>query len=204
LVIDSVKLPRRLRIHKFGAAPTIDFFFYVILPIDQLLAAHTLREGIGHEICPEVEMHKTLITVTALAACAFTGSTVRLSAQSARDSAKAPAVSRQPKSATTATLLSVVPGLGHLYAEDRRTGYVLATLFVGEIAFGVAGENATSSPIIALLVGGTWWYGVIDAHNAVARYNRSLSADKARVTIAPLVVTGTHGRGGLTVAVRLR
>jgi hypothetical protein len=152
---------------------------------------------------PELEMHKTLIAVTALAACAFTGSTLRLSAQTAPDSAKAPAVPRQPKSATTATLLSVVPGFGHIYAEDRRTGYVLATLFVGEIAFGVAGENATSSPVLALLVGGTWWYGVIDAHNAVARYNRSLSAEHTHLTVAPMVTSGAHRKVGLAVTVPL-
>ncbi len=107
----------------------------------------------------------------------------------------------KPKSALTATLLSgAVPGFGHLYAGEKRTGWVLVGLWVGALAIGAGGENATSSPLALVLVAGPWWYGVVDAHNAVARYNKKLAL---RVSVAPHVWPRYAGSGGLAPRVGL-
>jgi hypothetical protein len=129
---------------------------------------------------------------------------VRLGAQSATDSAGARPDSIELKSGITATVLSAfVPGLGHLYAEDRRTGAVLITLFAGAIALHAVGENATSSPIATLIVGGPWFYGVIDAHNAAERYNRAHTTNAAEFELHPAMIVGTYGQMRLGIAVRL-
>lgn len=89
------------------------------------------------------------------------------------------------KSAVTATLLSVLlPGTGHLYAEDKRRGGVLLTMTLTGLALG-AGEKGM------LLVAIPWWYAVIDAHNAVARYNRRRAS---RVSVVPWVTPGRVAR----------
>jgi hypothetical protein len=91
------------------------------------------------------------------------------------------------KSVMTATLLSVVlPGTGHLYAEDKRRGAVLLTMTLTGLALGAGGENAVTLPGM-VLVGIPWWYAVIDAHNAVARYNRRRAS---RVSVVPWVTPG--------------
>jgi hypothetical protein len=129
---------------------------------------------------------------------------LRLGAQSAPDSAAVRADSTELKSGATATVLSAfVPGLGHLYAEDRRTGAVLLTLFAGAIALHAVGENATSSPIAVLIVGVPWFYGVIDAHNAAERYNRAHATKTAEFELHPEIMGATYGPMRLGIAVRL-
>jgi hypothetical protein len=130
----------------------------------------------------------------------------RVLAQSAPDSVftRVALPPSELKSGTTATLLSVlVPGLGHLYAEDRRTGVVLITLFAAAIAVHAGGENATSSPIALLLVGGPWCYGVIDAHNAAARYNQAHTKNAADFEANPVMMVGANGRVRLGIAIHL-
>jgi hypothetical protein len=111
------------------------------------------------------------------------------------------------KSALTATLISVfLPGGGHLYAEDKRRGAVLLSVFAVGVVLGAGGENAVTLPGM-VLVGIPWWYGVIDAHNAVRRYNR---ARASRVSLVPWMAPGrvagrTDGpRVGITVGGELR
>jgi hypothetical protein len=115
-------------------------------------------------------------------------------------------VSAPKKSATTATLLSVLlPGTGHLYAEDNRRGGVLLAMTLTGWALGAGGENVVLLPGM-LLVGIPWWYAVIDAHNAVERYNRRRAS---RVSVVPWVAPVLMARGGdarrvgITVAVTL-
>jgi hypothetical protein len=130
----------------------------------------------------------------------------RLPAQSPGDSAGAPPVPplTELKSVKTATILSVVwPGLGHLYAEDRRTGAVLAALAAVAVASGLAGENSVAGPIPLLLVGGTWWYGVLDAHNAVTRYNHAHTANAADFQMQPAVMVGANGKVRFGIAMHL-
>jgi hypothetical protein len=127
-------------------------------------------------------------------------------AQSGRDtsSSRVVALSGETKSATTATVLSAfLPGLGHLYAEDRPTGVVLMTLFAGAVALGIGGENATAGPLALLIGAGPWFYGVIDAHNAAAEYNRAHASTVAGFTIRPMLTTGA-GSSRVGVAVQLR
>ena len=142
----------------------------------------------------------------AVVAAALFLSAPGLLAQSAPDSVVALAVSpaTELKSGTTATLLSaVLPGLGHLYAEDRRTGAVLMTLCAVAVALHATGENATSSPIALVLVGGPWWYGVLDAHNAVARYNRAHATNVADFQVHPRMMVSANGTVRLGIAMRL-
>ena len=130
----------------------------------------------------------------------------RLPAQSAPDSAGARPVSSpiELKSGKTATILSVMwPGLGHLYAEDRRTGAVLMALYAGAVASGIAGENSVAGPIPMLLVGGPWLYGVLDAHNAVTRYNRVHTANAANYQIQPAMMVGANGAVRFGIALHL-
>jgi hypothetical protein len=114
-----------------------------------------------------------------------------ITAQTPDDSAAVPAQSfpPAPKSGTTATLLSaMLPGIGHVYAGEYRTGTVLIALFASGIALGASGENSTSG-LTALLIGaGPWWYGVIDAHNAAARYNRAHFGNPSTVQVRPVLV----------------
>ncbi len=82
----------------------------------------------------------------------------------------------------------MLPGIGHFYAGEYRTGTVLIALFASAIAVGAGGENSTSGPA-ALLIGAVpWWYGVIDAHNAAARHNRAREANPSPVQIRPRLV----------------
>ena len=125
----------------------------------------------------------------------------RLHAQAVHDSSATLQCSNatEPKSEKTATILSMfLPGFGHFYAEDNRTGTILATAFAGACLIGACGENATSSPIALLLVGVPYWYGVIDAHHAVQRYNRA-HAKTARVELHPrlIVISGVPARLGI-------
>lgn len=130
----------------------------------------------------------------------------RLPAQSAPDSAGVRPVSSpiELKSGKTATILSVMwPGLGHLYAEDRRTGTVLMAWYAGAVALRIAGENSVSGPIPLLLGAGPWWYGVLDAHNAVTRYNHSHTAIAPDYRIQPAVMVGANGTVRLGIAMHL-
>jgi hypothetical protein len=136
--------------------------------------------------------------------CALLVSASRLGAQSAPDSVAVRTDSVEPKSGTTATVLSLfVPGLGHLYAEDRRTAAVLLTLFAGAIALHATGENAASSPIAALVGAGPWFYGVIDAHNAAARYNRAHAPNATAFVVYPAMVVATRGPIQLGIVLRV-
>jgi hypothetical protein len=143
----------------------------------------------------------------AVVAGALLLSAPRLLAQSAPDTvvARAALAPTELKSGTTATLLStVLPGLGHLYAEDRRTGAVLMTIFAAAVALtGGHGENCQSGPVAALLCAGPWWYGVIDAHNAVARYNRAHTTQAADIPVHPVMTVGANGTVGFGISMRL-
>jgi hypothetical protein len=134
----------------------------------------------------------------------FSGS--RLPAQSAPDSIGAGPVSSpiELKSGKTATLLSaMLPGLGHLYAEDRRTGAVLIALFAGAVALRIAGENSVTGPIPLLLGAGPWWYGVLDAHNAATRYNHAHTANAANYQLQPTMMVGANGTVRFGIAMYL-
>lgn len=134
----------------------------------------------------------------------FSGS--RLPAQSASDSAGARPGSSpiELKSGKTATILSaMLPGSGHLYAEDRRTGAVLMALFAGAIALGIAGENSVTGPIPLLLGAAPWWYGVLDAHNAVTRYNHAHTANAANYKMQPAMMVAADGTVRFGIAIHL-
>lgn len=130
----------------------------------------------------------------------------RLPAQSAPDSARARPVSSltELKSGKTATILSaMLPGLGHLYAEDRRTGAALIVLFASAVALGISGENSVTGPIPLLLGAGPWWYGVLDAHNAVTRYNHALTPNAANYQMQPAMMVGADRKVRFGIAMHL-
>jgi hypothetical protein len=82
----------------------------------------------------------------------------------------------------------MLPGIGHFYAGEYRTGTVLIALFASAIALGAGGENSTSGPAALLIGAAPWWYGVIDAHNAAVRYNRAHDGNPSTVEIRPILV----------------
>jgi hypothetical protein len=153
----------------------------------------------------EFQMRNFLLCIAVITgALVFSGS--RLRAQSAPDSAGARSVSStiELKSGKTATILSVMwPGLGHLYAEDRRTGAVLMAWYAGAVALGIAGENSVTGPIPLLLGAGPWWYGVLDAHNAVTRYNHARTADAPNFQIQPAMMVGANAKFRFGIAMHL-
>ncbi len=70
------------------------------------------------------------------------------------------------KSATAAVLLSIMlPGLGHLYAEDRNTGIMLIAATVVLAVLGVL----LLVPLLVLLV--IWLWGMLDAARATERFH---------------------------------
>ncbi len=115
-------------------------------------------------------------------------------AQIPKDSAGVPALSfaPAPKSGTAATLLGILPGLGHFYAGEYRTGAVLMALFGGAIAVGAGGENSTSGLAAFLISGVPWWYSFIDAHNAAARYNRAHFGNPSTAQVRPVLVSANR------------
>jgi hypothetical protein len=150
-------------------------------------------------------MRNTLFTI-ALCVGTFGCFPLRLAGQSAADSSlsRLAESSGETKSGTTATLLSAfLPGAGHVYAEDRPTGVVLMALFGAAVALGIGGENTTSGPLALLIAAGPWFYGVIDAHNAAARYNRAHASRGSGTRIQPAVVTGARGESLFGFAVQL-
>jgi hypothetical protein len=111
----------------------------------------------------------------------------------------------EPKSGTTATLLSaVLPGLGHFYAEEPRTGAVLITLFAAGIALGAGGENSAAGPIALLVGAGPWWYGFIDAHNAAARYNHAHATNTSSFQVHPIVTVNANREVRFGIAMKLQ
>lgn len=126
--------------------------------------------------------------------CALFLAVPSISGQTPGDSAAVPAHScLAPKSGTTATLLSaMLPGFGHFYAEENRTGIVLAALFAAGVALGAGGENSTSGAAALLIGGGPWWYGVIDAHKAAARYNQAHDCNPSAVQVRPVLVSANR------------
>jgi hypothetical protein len=127
-------------------------------------------------------------------------------AQSASDSiGRAPVRPAELKSGTTATILSAfVPGLGHLYADDGRTGLVLITLYAGGIVLARGhGENCAAGAVAALLCAGPWFYGVIDAHNAAAGYNRAQASKISNAQVYPVITAAANGSLRVGIALRL-
>lgn len=98
-----------------------------------------------------------------------------------------------PKSPTTARVLGIVPGLGHLYAGEPGRGALVAGAFVGLVVIGSAavlgdcmaewsepecGSSVVSDVIVPVALIGTIGYSIWDAGRAAHRTNarRGLSA----------------------------
>jgi hypothetical protein len=108
------------------------------------------------------------------------------------------------KSGTTATLLSLIPGLGHFYAGEYGTGLALATLFIGARALGLARDGSTTGTVAGLVWLGTGLYAIIDAHNAAARYNRAHAAKTSAVQLQPVMTVGANGARRFGIAMQLQ
>jgi hypothetical protein len=77
------------------------------------------------------------------------------------------------------------------------------TLFASAIAFGIAGENSVTGPIPLLLGACPWWYGVLDAHNAVTRYNHAHAAKAANFQMQPAMMVGANRKVRFGIAMHL-
>lgn len=80
-----------------------------------------------------------------------------------------PIIERGVKSATAAVIMSVIlPGLGHLYAEENGLGYSLIAATIILFILGVL----LFIPLLILLI--VWLWGILDAARAVDRHNLRL------------------------------
>ncbi len=115
--------------------------------------------------------------------------------------------SKPPKDESTATFLSIfIPGGGHFYAEEHSrgltllltgggamaTGMVLGAVFPREknMGFGVTAEeyNWTYFLLGFAVYAGTWIYGIVDAPNAVRRYNERHGFSSGHIDLQPYVI----------------
>ena len=76
-------------------------------------------------------------------------------------------------------------------------------MFATAVALKLGGENSVAGPIPILLGAGPWWYGVIDAHNAAARYNHGHATNEADVQVHPVMVVGANGTVSVGIAMAL-
>ena len=120
----------------------------------------------------------------------------------------------EAKDPTTARLLGIIPGAGHLYAGERGRAALVAGTFVGLFAFGtlaVVGDCAAdwsesdcgSSVLVDVIVPtaiiGTWGFSIWDAGRAAHRTNRRRGLP-ARLTIGG---SGDGLRLGMTIGLDL-
>jgi hypothetical protein len=129
----------------------------------------------------------------------------RIPAQQVPDSVVARPV--QPpielKSGTTATLLSLMPGLGHFYAGEYGTGLLLATLVIGGQGLGRARDGSTTGTVAGFVWLASGLYNVIDAHNAAARYNCAHATKTSAVQLQPVMTVRANGARRFGIAVQL-
>lgn len=91
-----------------------------------------------------------------------------------------------PKNPTTARVLGIVPGLGHLYAGEPGRGAIVAGTFVGLLAVGTlavvgdcaaawtepeCGSSAVTDVVIPVALIGTIGFSIWDAGRAAHRTN---------------------------------
>lgn len=117
-----------------------------------------------------------------------------------------------PKNPTTARVLGIIPGLGHLYAGERGRGALVAGTFVGLVVIGSAavfgdcmaewsepdcGSSVVSDVVIPVALIGTIGYSIWDAGRAAHRTNLRRGFP-ARLTLA-MPADGAGYRVGMSV-----
>jgi hypothetical protein len=118
-------------------------------------------------------------------------------AQAAPAATVADSATPNRKSRAVAVVYSaLLPGTGHLYAQDYRRGVVLLTLVGTGLALGAGGENAVT-PVGLALIAVPWWYAVLTSSGAVTRYNRRL---EVKVGLGTRLEPGSDG--GMTPSLR--
>ena len=157
-----------------------------------------------------------LLPVTLLALSA-----APLTAQLRPDSGSSPSPARE-KNPTTASLIGIIPGAGHMYAGEARAGgfYLGVTLGLAALASAVVvadcvddlfqteecGSNSGATAL-AVVAGSVWVWSIYDAGRAARRTNArrglrpSVILEPARTT----TLAGRNGRGvrvGLSFATR--
>lgn len=117
---------------------------------------------------------KRILLVVALGATLSAVSTCVLAQRtntSPLDSARA-AISKPDKDPTTATVLSFVPGVGHLYAEDINRGWLIMAIYWTGVAITHNGRTDNVGKVGGVMLLGGLVFSVADAGNAARRYNR--------------------------------
>lgn len=117
-----------------------------------------------------------------------------------------------PKNPTTARVLGIVPGLGHLYAGEPGRGALVAGTFVGLVVIGTAavvgdctaawtepdcGSSVVADVLVPVALIGTIGYSVWDAGRAAHRTN-SRRGTPVRLTLG-MPAPGAGYRVGMRV-----
>ena len=97
------------------------------------------------------------------------------------------------KSAALAGLLSMFPGLGHLYLGLYQRGLAFGAAFVVAITFASHGRGEFFGPAIAFV----WFFAIIDAVRQAHAINRGLVADTGYAP-APQLRRAGSGTASLT------
>lgn len=97
----------------------------------------------------------------------------------------------QPKDTTTGTLFSVlITGGGHFYAKEYRTGATLLGLGIGAPVIGaIVSDSDNYTPLFnGIIIGfSAYIFGIINASNAVNRYNAKHGFSVNRITVGPAI-----------------
>jgi hypothetical protein len=113
------------------------------------------------------------------------------------------------KSPTTARVIGIVPGAGHLYAGETRRGltyfgatvgtFMLAGLMLGADCIGQENCDESIEPTLVLLAAfGQWGWSIYDAGRAAERANARRRWSRVSLIVAPgrpTVAGETKGQG---------
>jgi len=105
------------------------------------------------------------------------------------------------RSATLATLLSLMPGLGQVYLGYIQQGFVNALVVASLIALLVA-DSGTFTPLLALFMAFFWLYNIVDANRRAILLNQrvlGLAPGELPEDISPALQGSVFG--GLTLIV---
>jgi hypothetical protein len=131
--------------------------------------------------------------------------------------------SSQFKSPTTARIIGIIPGAGHMYAGETKRGFAYLG---GLIALGVVGgtmvavdcaadtystdnscDSSAGENLLTAAVIGVWGWSIYDAGRAAQRTNAKQQGLRVSLILAPLRsrAVASRGRGvklGLSIATR--
>ena len=79
------------------------------------------------------------------------------------------------KSPTLAGVLSIFPGVGHVYLGYNQRGFVHALVYAGTIAVLASGSARNMEPLFGMFLAFFWFYNMIDAVRRASLINQALA-----------------------------